>query len=78
MKRYQLTGFAVAIQYSGTPENIADIEANLGPVETVWVGAAKVAGVVVAGGQWLARFEDTGAVKVYSDEAFRLRFVEVA
>ena len=64
----------LAVQYSGTSENIRDLEANFGPAESVWEHCIRIAGCALLKGQWLVRFLDTGEIKVYSNEAFRLRF----
>lgn len=64
----------LAIQYSGTSENIRDLEAHFGTAESIWEDCIVFAGKHLAEGQWLVRFLDTGEVKVYSNEAFQLRF----
>ncbi len=78
VETYQLTGNADAIQYSGTAENMAEIERNFGRASVVWMDALEVGGVTLAVGQWLVRFHDTETLKVYSNEAFHARFRKAA
>ena len=42
--------------------------------ESVWEHCIRIAGCALLKGQWLVRFLDTGEIKVYSNEAFQLRF----
>ena len=64
----------LAVQYSGTTQNIRDLEAHFGQAESIWEHSIHIAGCSLLEGQWLVRFLDTGEVKVYSNEAFCLRF----
>lgn len=63
-----------AVRYSGTSENIRDLEAHFGTAENIWEDYIVFAGQHLVEGQWLVQFADSGEVKVYSDEAFRLCF----
>lgn len=77
-KTYRLKPVRVlAVQYSGTSENIRDLEAHFGTAESIWEESIHIAGQSLAEGQWLVRFLDTGEIKVYSNEAFQLRFETV-